>query len=485
MSDSKQIFQTKSKWRWHTVKWSARLVILCLILVIPVVLITLAKGLQPSLPKLISDEAPLHRLVKPTTPAALKDSELKKYKGFSKFLQAKAKMDSLNKTYPVMEAAQVRAAFYVDWDPQSFFSLQKNIDKLNMVLPEWFFIDPKTDTLQPNIDLNALQVMKKNQIKIIPIINNINQNLGVGEFDGKMMHRILNNTAKKERLLNDIIKYIHQYQLQGINIDFEELSEKTDEPIIAFQKEIYTRLHAENLIVTQDIMPGNEDFNAKSLAAYNDYLFLMAYDEHYSTSTPGNVSSQQFIEKVLDETAAGIPSNKIILCFAGYGYDWAAGSEGETVTYQQALSNAKINKANITFDNSSYNNNYNYTDGNKVKHQVYFADAATNFNTIRFADEYGVGGTALWRLGSEDERLWSFYNRSLSNKSIADKPVDFSLMKTIEASLEKPDYVGDGEVLNVITKPEPGKINLEYSKEEGMITEQNYLQLPTKLLFLL
>ena len=195
---------------------------------------------------------------------------------------------------------------------------------------------------------------------------------------------------------------------------------------------------------------------------------------------PGAISSQQWIEKVLDETAKEVPSKKLIVCIAGYGYDWASGNEGVTVTYQQALANAKQFNAPIDFNNNTYNNNYSYTDANSVKHNVYFADAATNFNTIRFADEYGTAGTALWRLGSEDDRLFTFYNRSLTDESLQQQPFDFSLLKNVLATVEKPDYIGDGEILNVLTKPEPGKINLEIDSAEGMIAEQQYIQLPTK-----
>ena len=43
-------------------------------------------------------------------------------------------------------SAGVRAGFYVNWSPQSFSSLKQNISHLNMVLPEWMFINPKADT---------------------------------------------------------------------------------------------------------------------------------------------------------------------------------------------------------------------------------------------------------------------------------------------------------------------------------------------------
>lgn len=446
---------------------------------VPVVVYTLVKGIKPNLPLLGSENEIMHNSSM-IIPKGMDNTERAKYKGFNAFLKAKERNELLKNQRPEKNTRQIRSAFYVDWDPQSFYSLQKNIDKLNMIVPEWFFIDPSSDTLRPDIDTNALQLMKKNHVQIIPLINNINEQKGEGEFDGNIIHRILHNKQKKERLIGDIVKYLKQYQLQGINVDFEEFMEKGDEPIIAFQKELYEKLHHDGYIVTQDIMPADADFNIKQLSAYNDYMFLMAYDEHYTNSIPGAISSQQWIEKMLDETAKEIPSEKIILCIAGYGYDWPKNKEATTVTYQQALAGAKQYNSNIEFNNSSYNNYYNYTDGNNIQHEVYFTDAATNFNTLRFADEYGTAGTALWRLGSEDERLWDFYNRSLTNASLSLQPFDFSKLTRVNTPLGKPDYIGDGEVLNVVASPQPGKIDIEVDSTEGMISEQRYIQLPTR-----
>ena len=54
----------------------------------------------------------------------------------------------------------------------------------------------------------------------------------------------------------------------------------------------------------------------------------------------------------------------------------------------------------------------------KTTHEVWFTDAATTFNILRFSDEFPTAGTALWRLGSEDQRMWKYYNRNLSNASL-------------------------------------------------------------------
>ena len=85
----------------------------------------------------------------------------------------------------------------------------------------------------------------------------------------------------------------------------------------------------------------------------------------------------------------------------------------------------------------------------------------------------------FWRMGSEDERLWTFYNRSLDNSSIQQKPFDFSLLQNVNTPTGTPDYIGDGEILNVLTAPTPGKINLELDTAESTVAEEQYVELPT------
>lgn len=481
MSGSKQVFQTSSRLRWRAFQWTARVVLLCLILMVPVVLITLARGLRPGLPALTGEDSLLRTNAHPVIPAGLNNKELKKYKGFNEYLKARQHLRQLTDSCRVKTNTQrIRAAFYVDWDPQSFYSLQENANRLNTVIPEWFFLDPVKDTLVTRIDTAALASMKKAGMKILPLLNNVNIHDENGNFDGNLLHRILHDPAKKAKLINQLVQTLKANNFQGINIDFEDFREKGDEPVIAFQQALYNRLHTEGLLVTQDIMANNSDFNITELSKYNDYMFLMAYDEHYSESVPGPVSSQRWIEKMLDETAANIPSDKIILCIAGYGYDWPEGREATTITYQQALAKAKQYNATIDFNNDTYSSHYQYTDADGLKHEVYFTDAAGNFNTIRFADEYGTAGTALWRLGSEDARLWSFYNKPLDNESLAAHPFNYQSLEQVKAVVERPDYIGDGEILNVISAPEQGQIKIDIDSTENMIAEQRYVSMPSR-----
>jgi poly-beta-1,6 N-acetyl-D-glucosamine synthase len=485
MSPQRQIFQTSSRLRWITFKWIGRLTLFFILLMVPIVWITLAKDRKPFLPGLSKAD----NVKSPLTPTkGLTKKDQKKYQGFDAFLKVKqqnsllAAVEKKRATEKkIKKTSRIRAAFYVDWDPQAFFSLQDHISELNTVLPEWFFIDPVTDTLLTNIDPDGLYLMKHNNVKILPMLSNVNLKDHDGTFDPGLLSQLLLNKSKKEKLMSKLIATLKTYQLQGVNIDFEEFkNDRTIDAMHAFQKELSDSLHKNGFLLTQDIIPDNEDFHVNELARYNDYLFFMAYDQHYTSSVPGPISEQRWIEKEMDKIAKDVPSEKIVLCMAAYGYDWPDGDNAETVTYQQALSLAKEFNATINFDNDSYNCSFEYTDYNKIHHTVSFIDAGGNFNTMRFADEYSTAGVALWRLGSEDERIWDFYSRNLSEDALKKTPFDYSVLGSIDMQTDKPDFKGNGEVLDVKNDPQKGIIDIEKDDSENLVSEETYRQLPTR-----
>lgn len=456
-----------------------RLALFFLLLMIPVVWIAMAFDARPLLPGLSNIS---YKKIAPVFPRGFNKKEKRKYHGYADFLKVKQQNALLAKNEKNKKlTSRIRAAFYVDWDPQAFSSLQSHIASLNTIIPEWFFIDPIADTLKTDIDTAAYNLMKSHNVRILPILSNVNISSHNGNFDGKLLASVLKDPQKRERFLNDIVRKLEEYKLQGVNIDFEEIQNNTVTAMHDFQKELYKRLHPKNLLVTQDIMPDDDDFHLQELNECNDYIILMAYDQHYNSSVPGSVSEQRWVEKELDEVGKRVPSEKIILGMAGYGYDWPEGDEGETITYQEAMSTAKEFNATIDFDNDTYNCTYQYNDHNNIHHIVFFMDAAGNFNSMRFADEYGTAGVALWRLGAEDERIWKFYNRDLSNKAIAKDSFNYSLLRTMDITTEKPDYLpGDGEILDILSEPGKGIIDIDVDKTENIISEQTYRQLPIR-----
>ena len=507
MSGSSQIFQTNSATRWRSFKWSFRVLLLIILFFLVVVVVALIRGVNPSPVNIENLSKSYENKLDPSNPLTFANSQNKKYKGFKDFLVKRIKEDSLKAigqatNKQVDKIPFIRAAFYTPWTANtSLPDLEKYGDKLNTIFPEWFFIDTANHfRLQTRIDSAGLVLMRAKGLRIMPILNNFNSTKRdptgkfKPDFDGTLLHGILNNPAKQKQFIQQVVDTLSFYNFQGINIDFEELSEPTNVPLSNFQQQLYQALHAKNMLVTMDVAVKNNDYDYKKLSDYNDFIILMAYDQYNSIETgPGPVSSQKWIEEALDWTASKIESNKIILGIAGFGYDWTIDDEGEKVvrdiTYAEAINRAKISNSTIDYDNESYNLHFSYTDEHiddrtkelvKVPHNIWFTDAATTFNILRFSDEYATAGTALWRMGGEDSRMWNYYNINLSNESLLKAPFDFNQLATIPYNVnQKPTSVGEGELLRIIYTPQEGKIELQVDTAELLITEQQYKVLPS------
>ena len=305
-----------------------------------------------------------------------------KGKGFKTFLESRDREDSINKLKgkkAVEQNEYIRAAFY---DPQwnyaaSLSDLEAYAPQLNTIFPPWFSINIKDNSkIESRIDAAGLAIMKKNNLRILPIFSNYNSSKkSGGDFDGALLHVMLNDSAKRNRFIDNLADTILKYDLQGINIDFEEINETSNEPLNGFQKRLYEVFHAKGLMVTRDVVPMNEDYDFEELNKYNDHIILMAYDQYSDgQSGPGPVSAQKWIEAALDDAAKKIDNKKIIVGLAGYGRDWSVDKNGkvlkdddgkliepEAITYSQALDIAKLANSTVNFDNDNFNLHYDYT----------------------------------------------------------------------------------------------------------------------------
>ena len=484
MDNQSQIFQTKTRFRWRRFKWIFRIFIFLfaiafVVVFIGIVLMNLYK------PGITLEGKAIKKVLTKGVPEYRESKMGKEYRGFRKLIDdkwAKGKGSgqsgsvNLSNSSLFNDSIGIRAAFYVNWDSiTSFNSLERNISKLNLVIPEWFFLDSATGKLIVNIDKKALEVMRANGVKIMPLLtNNIRK-----VFRGEVVHRVLNNPEIKLQLINDITDVLIQYGFTGINIDFEDLQEEKDEPLISFQKDLYERLHSKGFLVSQDVSPFNEDYNLKELSKYNDYIILMAYDEHENASTPGAVGAQKWVEAAVDKLLNDVPAEKVILAIAAYGYDWKLKSKdlAASFTYQDAIKNARKYESTVEFDNDTYNLRYRYyNEDDDSLHEVHFTDAVTNFNMLRFATESNLAGVSLWRLGGEDKRLWSFYDMPMTKEAL--QRFDFSVFNQLEAG-DKPSYSGEGEILDIIATPKPGKLRTELDNDALLISEEYYDALPS------
>ncbi len=485
---SKQVFQTDSRRRWMRFKWTMRFFATLIALLLIVFVIMFFMEGSPGMPfrhdyrGVMSASKPLMRDTKLSkTYRSLRDNILEQHmhntyqEQYDKRHRFVGHGLGLTQKY-INEWSDprmgVRAAWYVNWDRHSRRSLQQNMKHLNMVIPEWLFINPKTCKLETRIDKKALALMRRSGVPILPMLTNNYEDA----FHPEGIGRIMSDATLRKQFVNSLLTFCHDNHFQGINLDLEELSISDNALLTNFVKELSLLFHDNDMYVTQDVAPFNEDYDMQPLARYNDYLFLMAYDEHNSDSKPGDISAQRWVERATDWAAKNIPNDKLVLGLAAYGYDWAEGEQGTTVSFDQTIASALDAGAQIQFNDDSYGLSYSYYDDDNQYHQVCFNDAATLFNIMRFGVTYHLAGFGVWRLGTEDHRLWNFFGKDLAWEKVK----KWNMNKVMKLTgYDDVNFVGSGEVMDVESEPKQGKIRLAIDPNDMLISEEKYLSLPS------
>ncbi|HVW14144.1 MAG TPA: glycosyltransferase [Mucilaginibacter sp.] len=473
----KQVFQAETPGRWVRFKWLSRIILIVLAAAVVAAAVTVTSKQYPTLPNLNP------------APKKLSKEELEQLKRSTKFRAFKLDTEKIGVLRRRLKQHQLKhpnnkdrinAGFYRAWEPQAYTSLVDHIARLDMVVSEGFTVTPNADTITAKIDTGLINLDKKYKKPVlISLTNYINYDATHGGFDTKDIYRIIKSKELRATFINSVVTQLAKYHFQGVHLELENITDRYDKNFVALEREFYETLHPLGYLVASSAWPEDDQYDVTKLQHYNDYLFVMAIDEHTDDSNPGDLSNQRWVEEVLDSVCSKIPSEKVILTVEGGGYDWPESSTGKPISYQQAISFAQENHSPITYDPVSANLHYTYYDLDSLEHTVYFTDAATNFNIIRMADDWATGGVALWRLGAEDPRLWSFFQKNLSIDSLRKTGVDIKRLQTVGLN-NRIDYAGDGEVLDLVTTPTTGQIDVSMDTVHYTITNQRYIKLPTK-----
>ncbi len=366
--------------------------------------------------------------------------------------------------------------FFVNWDEASFTSLQNNLTRLDKLIPEWLHLSDAQGNLavdDPVMQAKVLALVRARRpsLPIMALVNNYDNQSQA--WEGSRLAAMLGNPGARAHLIDNLLAFVRDNNLAGISIDFEEVPTGSQPALQAFMQELYARFHPLGLEVSQSIPLDDPDYNARALAASNDYLILMAYDEHASDTAAGPLASQNWFAAGLQHRLAETSGEHLVVALGNYGYDWNLKTKtAQELTFQESLQIASEAKTSTVLDPTSLNPFFSYLDGNSQMHQVWFLDAVTTFNQLAQAQPYGPRGFALWRLGSEDPALWSL----LDHRNRLDD--------TVAQSLSPLHYgydlynKGQGEVIKVMSTPEPGRRDLTYDARTGLITTARVVSYP-------
>jgi spore germination protein YaaH len=232
--------------------------------------------------------------------------------------------------------------------------------------------------------------------------------MSVACFSAGLIHFIIEPGSKaRSTLIQQIIKAARDYD--GLNIDFENVPAQDGENFLSFLSEVSVKLGREKIFSV--CVPARTRsvgaYNYSKIASISNRVFVMAYDEHWSTSAPGPVASMKWCRNVAAYALQSIGSEKLVMGIPFYGRAW-----GNTST-SRALVNAtteRIKKEHGVQNVQRVNGIPTFTYDVLVKVTVFYEDEYSIATRVDMYRKQGVTSIGFWRLGQEAMAVWSALN---------------------------------------------------------------------------
>lgn len=305
--------------------------------------------------------------------------------------------------------------FYAEWwgtDTSSYNDMYTNTDVLKTIAPFWATLGEDGSVAdRGGIDhASVVKFAHEHNISVLLMVNNDKQNSAQPPI-----HKVLADKGLRTLAISNLEKYIKQYNLDGINIDFEMVPAEDRDNLTQFMQELSARLKPQGYIISIDVFPKQDETNDvsiaydyKELAKYADKIMIMTYDNHGTWSDAGPVADKSWVENNLKYALKFIPKNKLYMGIAGYGYDWS--SKGvESLEYTGVMNLVQQFNANVQWDDAAKSPHFSYTGQDGVAHQVWFENKESLKAKLDLVNKYDIAGAALWKLGEEDPGYWQVF----------------------------------------------------------------------------
>ncbi len=373
----------------------------------------------------------------------------------------KHRLPRLAPAHPAGQALRIR--FYVPWDPDSANSLANHINDLDWVVAAAGQISGSAGnlTVSPDTKLDAIARNGMHRPRMVLMV----QNLANEKWDGAGAAALLGNRASGDRLIAATLNAAKAGNWRGVMFDIENIPDSALPAYRAFLARAHGQFAKAGVDLSMTVPAGEAAWNPGHFDDVVDHLVLMDYDQHWQGGEAGPIAANDWFAQQLADARAKVPAAKLIVALGSYGYDWHDG-HADALTIDEAFLAAHDSGSMPLFDPASGNSGFAYDD-NGHRHTIWMMDAAASWNQM--SQLRGVGGIALWRLGSEDPGFWT----ALAAMRNGARP-DLAAIPPAQGT----DVEGSGEVLRIAAGPTGGQRSLTFAPD-GMITGETYQTLPT------
>nr|MBP3598082.1 hypothetical protein [Eubacterium sp.] len=284
-----------------------------------------------------------------------------------------------------------------------------NAKSLNVISPTWFALSDNKGNFTSIASTEYVTAAHSKGLKVWGLIN---------DFDTKIsLKKVLGRTTNRTNLVNNLVTTAIKYDLDGLNIDFEKITEETAPAYLQFLRELTLRCHANDITVSvDDYLPTavSSFYHWSEQGRIVDYVIFMAYDEHYAGSEEsGSVSSLPFVKKGVDLGLEHIPAERVVVALPFYTRLWKETKvKGKTEVSSSAygMSSAEsvlqANGATTKWDDAT-NQYYAQFKADGATYKIWLEEETSLEKKLEVVFDKKVAGVAFWKLGFERPVTWT------------------------------------------------------------------------------
>ena len=297
---------------------------------------------------------------------------------------------------------------------------------LTTISPTWFHVADVEGNMESIASSDYVNYAHQSNIEVWAAIRDFDG--GISSYDETF--QLLSRTSRRENLINQLIAEAVQVGLDGINVDFELVSNECGEHYSQFIRELSVRCRQNGIVLSVDnyVPKGyNMQYNRREQGIVADYVIIMGYDEHYGGSpVAGSVSSYNYVKEGIEETLKEVPAEKIISGIPFFTRLWAETPKTEEELAEQQGSEAaeyatNVSSEALTMSEASYRlsqigveatwdeatqQNFATWEYEGTTYKIWLEDAQSIEPKLKLMKDNGLAGTAAWAIGQEDPEIW-------------------------------------------------------------------------------
>jgi spore germination protein YaaH len=266
-----------------------------------------------------------------------------------------------------------------------------------------------------------------------------------------MTRGFLSDESAQDRAVRQLLMYTALYDIDGVNIDFENVYDDDADRLTGFVARLADKLKEQRVIVSIDttvpsgVPMWSNCYDRAALAKIVDYYMVMTYDEHWRTSpVAGSVASIGWVDRGIAKTLQYVPKEKLLMGVPFYTREWKESDYGRVRSSTMWMTDVddRVARYGLTprwlDEVGQHYIEYNM-DG--YRNRVWIEDARSLALKVDMVGKYDLAGVAAWRKGFEKPGIWDVILVGLRTKPAAAEkaePVEADVLNwSLKSVMEK------------------------------------------------